>query len=140
MGLGFTEKLRELGRQEFSLKNVHSLYFHIGVTGIFRDTGETENWDCLASSGAMQVPVFRSRVHRCHLRQRQAKKHLSNQSQVQERHKPQWSEHCSKRGPGCWHTCSVRGKEAPGGKSQIPPVSCPGVGSVLWDWLTCPSL
>lgn len=54
--------VRELGRQELSLENVHSLDFHIGVTGICWDTGETENRDCLASSGAMQVPVFRSRV------------------------------------------------------------------------------
>lgn len=86
--------------------------------------GETKNWDCLASSGAMQVLVFRSRVHHCHLRQREAKKHLSNQSQEHVRHKPQWSEHWSKWGPGCWHTCSVIGKEAPRGKSQIPSLSC----------------
>lgn len=95
MELGFTEKVRELGRQEFSLENVHSPDFHTAVTCICWDAEETENWDCLASTGAMQVPVFRSRVHHCHLRHRQAKKHLTNQSQECVRHKPQWSEHWS---------------------------------------------
>lgn len=93
--------MRELGRQELSLENVHSLDFHTAVTCICWDAGETENWDCLANSGAMEVPVFRSRVHHCHLRQRQAKKHLSDQSQEHVRHKPQWSEHWNERGQGC---------------------------------------
>lgn len=58
MEFGFTEKVRELGRQELLLENVHSLDFHIAVTCICCDAGETENWDCLASSGAMQRCQF----------------------------------------------------------------------------------
>lgn len=39
MEFGFTEKVRELERQEFSVENVHSMNFHTAVTWRNRELG-----------------------------------------------------------------------------------------------------